>query len=155
MLFNAPPPHLPTHTYRISWAITLNSNDENTLFPLPQYLCQSTESIFPSHGRVIWEIWSRRNNSFSFIISWYKKREGGMMCGALADIRPRPRKPPSPPFPLFLSSITFNHLLLLTKYQISTFCSQCPLADCPAMSFVFVCWQINIRNTNQLSWTIN
>ena len=31
-----------------------------------------------------------------------------------------------------------------------------PLADCPAMSFVFVCWQqIKIRNTNQLSWAIN
>ena len=29
------------------------------------------------------------------------------------------------------------------------------LADCPAMSFVFVCWQINIRNRNQLSWAIN
>ena len=29
------------------------------------------------------------------------------------------------------------------------------VADCPAMSFVFVCWQINIRNTNQLSWAIN
>ena len=29
------------------------------------------------------------------------------------------------------------------------------LADCPAVSFVFVCWQINIRNTNQLSWAIN
>ena len=30
------------------------------------------------------------------------------------------------------------------------------LADCPAMSFVFVCWQqINIRNTNQLSWAMN
>ena len=26
------------------------------------------------------------------------------------------------------------------------------LADCPAMSFVFVCY---IRNTNQLSWAIN
>ena len=29
------------------------------------------------------------------------------------------------------------------------------VADCPAMSFVFVCQQINIRNTNQLSWAIN
>ena len=29
------------------------------------------------------------------------------------------------------------------------------LADCPAMSFVFVCWQINIRNRNQLSWAMN
>ena len=29
-----------------------------------------------------------------------------------------------------------------------------PIADCPAMSFVFVCWHINIRNTNQ-SWGIN
>ena len=29
------------------------------------------------------------------------------------------------------------------------------IADCPAMSFVFVCWQINITNTNQLSWAIN
>ena len=30
------------------------------------------------------------------------------------------------------------------------------LADCSAMSFVFVCWRkINIRNTNQLSWAIN
>ena len=32
------------------------------------------------------------------------------------------------------------------------------VANCPAMSFVFVCWHIlfwNIRNTNQLSWAIN
>ena len=29
------------------------------------------------------------------------------------------------------------------------------LADYPAMSFLFFCWQINIRNTNQLSWAIN
>jgi len=29
------------------------------------------------------------------------------------------------------------------------------IADCHVMSFVFVCWQINIRNTNQLSWAIN
>ena len=29
------------------------------------------------------------------------------------------------------------------------------LADCPAMSFVIVYRQINIRNTNQLSWVIN
>ena len=29
------------------------------------------------------------------------------------------------------------------------------LADCPAMSFVFVCQQIDIRNTNQLSLAIN
>ena len=29
------------------------------------------------------------------------------------------------------------------------------VVDCPAMSFVFVCWQMNIRNTNQLSWAIN
>ena len=49
--------------------------------PLPQHLCQSTESIFPSHGRVIWEIWSRRNNSFSFIISRYKKRAGDDVWG--------------------------------------------------------------------------
>ena len=30
-----------------------------------------------------------------------------------------------------------------------------PLADGPAMSFVFECWQINMRNTNQLGWAIN
>ena len=29
------------------------------------------------------------------------------------------------------------------------------IADSPAMSFVFVCWQIDIRNTNQFSWAIN
>ena len=28
-------------------------------------------------------------------------------------------------------------------------------ADYPDVSFIFVCWQTNIRNTNQLSWTIN
>ena len=28
------------------------------------------------------------------------------------------------------------------------------IADCPVMSFVFVCWQINTRNTNPLSWVI-
>lgn len=34
--------------------------------------------------------------------------------------------------------------------------SSLPLADCPAIFFVFVCWYIrNIRNTNKLSWAIN
>ena len=33
--------------------------------------------------------------------------------------------------------------------------AEVPWADCPAMSFVFVYWQLNIRNTNQLSWAIN
>ena len=30
-----------------------------------------------------------------------------------------------------------------------------PVADCPAMSFVFVFRHMNIRNRNQLSWAIN
>ena len=65
-------------------------------------------------------------------------------------------------------AVTFTFILLsdlafyLTLSCIGSSCrslknhyrDQCnsrnPLADCPAMSFVFVSWQINIRNTNQL-----
>ena len=59
--------------------------------------------------------------------------------------------------PSLLSTIHKNH----TNHDVdSNFMFKCPkkslwkcgiLADCPAMSFVFICWEINIRNTNQLT----
>ena len=56
---------------------------------------------------------------------------------------------------------TLNWYLCLLKTKLKlpdspeSPCLPESLADCPAMSFVFVCQQINIRNTNQLSWAIN
>ena len=44
--------------------------------------------------------------------------------------------------------------VIATIHQRSTQSDPSDLADCPAMSFVFVCSQIKIRNTNQLSWAI-
>ena len=58
----------------------------------------------------------------------------GMMCGALADIRPRPRKPPSPPFPLFLSLLTISPNLNF----LFTVVSDPP----PPTSFIaLICWR--------------
>ena len=44
-----------------------------------------------------------------------------------------------------------SHTSVPLRFEFSYLCTDA-VADCPAMSFVFVCWQINIRNTNQLSW---
>ena len=91
--------------------------------PLPQRLCQSTESIFPSHGRVIWEIWSRRNNSFSFIISWYKKRGGDDVWG-ISWYPSLAKKAAKTSFSLLPLSSLPSLLTIISPTIISTFFSQ-------------------------------
>ena len=59
------------------------------------------------------------------------------------------------PLPFALLPIELPTNSLFSTFSIEFWGAPGTIADCPAMSFVFVCWQINIRNTNQLSWAIN